>query len=440
MKMQWLSRLRWQLRCGQTGDRQWLKKCVWVAIAGLPLYYATACQVIEPSPSLRIGSLLPITGDLAQYGSSMQDSAALLVSTVNACGGVLGRPVDLVAEDDQTEPPAGAAAMTKLAEVNRVAGVVGAASSAVSSASVDLAVRNQVMLISPSSTSPVFTERAKRGDFQGFWARTAPPDTYQGDALAKLAQTQGFQTVAILAVNNDYGNGLIGSFIPAFEALGGRVTNKEKPTRYPPDASTFDSEVQAAFQDKPDAVLLIAYPETGSLVLKTAYQQGFLNPQTKVMVTDGMKEARIADLVGKNTAGKYIAAGIVGTAPNAGGPALQEFQQRFTAHYQRPPKVYDPNTWDAAALLVLAAEAAKTVTGPAIQKHLRQVANPPGRSVTDVCQALALVRSGQDINYQGASSNVDLNEWGDVAGSYDVWTIEPSGNLKVIGEIAVGGK
>jgi neutral amino acid transport system substrate-binding protein len=91
-------------------------------------------------------------------------------------------------------------------------------------------------------------------------------------------------------------------------------------------------------------------------------------------------------------------------------------------------------------LLVLAAEAAKTVTGPAIQKHLRQVANPPGRSVTDVCQALALVRSGQDINYQGASSNVDLNEWGDVAGSYDVWTIEPSGNLKVIGEIAVGGK
>jgi branched-chain amino acid transport system substrate-binding protein/neutral amino acid transport system substrate-binding protein len=79
---------------------------------------------------------------------------------------------------------------------------VGAASSAVASAAVDIAVRNQVVMISPSSTSPVFTERARKGDFQGFWFRTAPPDTFQGEALAKLAQTQGFKSVSLLAVNN----------------------------------------------------------------------------------------------------------------------------------------------------------------------------------------------------------------------------------------------
>ncbi len=153
-----------------------------------------------------------MTGDLSQYGSSMQDSARLLVNTVNACGGVLGQPVTLIAEDDQTEPAAGASAMTKLAEVDRVAGVVGAASSAVASAAIDIAVRNQVILISPSSTSPAFTERARKGEFKGFWYRTAPPDTLQGEALAKLAATQEVKSVAVLAVNNDYGNGLLQSF------------------------------------------------------------------------------------------------------------------------------------------------------------------------------------------------------------------------------------
>jgi branched-chain amino acid transport system substrate-binding protein/neutral amino acid transport system substrate-binding protein len=404
----------------------------------LPLWLA-ACQETRSVNQLKIGTLLPITGDLAQYGTSMQDSASLLVDTVNGCGGVLGQPVQLVAEDDQTEPPAGASAMAKLAEVDRVAAVVGAASSAVSTAAVEIAVRNQVMMISPASTSPVFSDRARRGDFQGFWARTAPPDTFQGEALAKLAQAQGFKSVAILAVNNDYGNGLIASFIPAFEALGGQVINKNKPTRYPPDASTFDSEVQAAFSGKPDAVLLIAYPETGSLVVKTAYQQGFLGKETRLMVTDGMKEAKIAEQIGKNPAGEYIAAGMVGTAASAGGPALQDFQQKYTARYQRQPKIYDPNTWDAAALLVLAAEVAKTPTGSGIKDRLRQVANPPGEEVMDVCQALAWVRHGREINYQGASSTVDLNDQGDVTGSYDIWTVQPNGELKVIGAIAVTG-
>jgi len=397
------------------------------------------CQATQVPSKLKIGTLLPLTGDLAQYGSSMQDSARLLVNTVNGCGGVLGQPVELVTADDQTEPAAGASAMTKLVEVDQVAGVVGAASSAVSSAAVDLAVRQQVMLISPASTSPVFTERARKGDFKGFWARTAPPDTFQGEALAKLAKAQNFQTIAILAVNNDYGNGLVASFIPAFEALGGRVVNKAKPTFYPPDSATFESAVQATFGSRPDAVLLIAYPETGSLILKAAFQQGLMD-KTKAIATDGMKEAKIADLVGKTTKGDYVAAGLIGTAASAGGPGLNAFQTRYQTRYQRPPKIYDANTWDAAALLVLAAEFAKKTTGTGIKTALPQVANPPGEPVTDVCQALTLIRAGKKIDYQGASSTVDLDALGDVIGSYDVWTVAPNGELKVVGAIAIGGQ
>ncbi|MFM7449522.1 MAG: ABC transporter substrate-binding protein [Leptolyngbyaceae cyanobacterium] len=413
----------------------------WLAIALVTtLLSTTACQSRDDPRGLKLGTLLPITGDLSQYGTSMQDSASLLVETVNACGGVMGQPVKLSSQDDQTEPAAGTAAMTQLAEIDRVAGVVGAASSAVSSAAIEIAVRNQVVLISPASTSPVFTKRAKQGDFQGFWARTAPPDTYQGEALAKLAQNRGFKTVAILAVNNDYGNGLIASFVPAFEALGGRVVNKANPLRYAPESSSFDSEVGMAFRSNPDAVLLIAYPETGSLVLKTAYQQGWLGRGIQVIATDGLKEARIADLIGKNSAGQYIAAGLIGTAVKADGPALQQFESRFQARYRRSPKIYDPHTWDAAALLALAAEAARATSGAAVKAHLQEVANPPGIPVTDVCQGLALLRQGKLINYEGASGSVDLNQWGDVMGQYVIWTIAEDGRLTTVGEISIRGQ
>lgn len=432
----WVSRLNLQ----NLPHFQLLLKGVSQSLAIALLLLTSACQTTHSSgssKSLKLGTLLPITGDLAQYGSPMQASAQLLVKTVNSCGGALGQPVQLVSEDDQTEPSAGASAMTKLVEVDRVAGVVGGASSAVSSAAVDIAVRNQIVQISPSSTSPIFTDRARKGDFQGFWFRTAPPDTFQGKALAQLAKQRGFQSVAILAINNDYGNGLVESFVPAFEVLGGKVQGQ--PVLYPPDASSFESEVSAAFQGQPAAVLLIAYPETGSLVLKSAYQQGLLGKKTQVLATDGMKDEAIAKLAGKNQTGDYIVTGLLGTAASAGGPALDDFRKGYTAAYQRQPSVYDPNTWDATALLVLAAEAAKSNTGSAIKSKIRDVANAPGQEVTDVCQALALVREGKDINYQGASGTVELDAQGDVTGSYDIWTIEKNGKLAVKDTISVGG-
>lgn len=388
---------------------------------------------------LKIATLLPLTGDLAQYGGPMQDSAAMLVETVNACGGVFGEPVELISADDETNPSAGAAAMTKLTEVDRVVAVIGAAGSAISSAAVDIAVRNQVVQISPSSTSPTFTDRAKNGEFNGFWFRTAPPDNFQGDALAQLANQQGFKNVAVLSINNDYGNGLIQAFVPAFKTLGGTVTNEASPTLYAPDATTFDSEVTAAFGDKPDAVLIVAYPETGSLILKSAYEQGLLDGTTKVLLTDGMKTENLAELVGQTGDGKFIAAGVLGTAPSAGGPGYEAFKGVYSGKFNRDPGVYDPNSWDAAAVIVLAAEAAKASSGTAIKDQIQEVANPPGQEVSDVCEALELVRQGQDINYQGASGTVDFNEQGDVVGAYDVWTISEDGALEVQSVINVGG-
>lgn len=384
---------------------------------------------------LKISTLLPTTGDLATIGQQMVGAVPLLVETVNACGGVNGSPVTLIAQDDQTDPRAGAAAMTKLTEVDRVAGVVGSFASSVSSAAVPIAARNKVMLISPGSTSPVFTERAKRGEFKGYWARTAPPDTYQAQALAQLANEKGFKRVSTVVINNDYGVGFEKAFVQAFKKLGGTVVNEANPTRYDPKATTFETEAAAAFAGNPEAVVAVLYEETGSLLLKSAYQQG-LTQGVQIMLTDGVKSADFPAKVGRVSDGKFIVTGAIGTVPGADGKALKSLNQLWQSKNNRLPGEYAPQAWDAAALLTLAAQAAKSNTGEGIQSKIREVANSPGTEVSDVCQGLELLRQGQDINYQGASGNVDIDQNGDVVGVYDVWTVADDGKLAVTGKVS----
>ncbi|MDM9385210.1 ABC transporter substrate-binding protein [Chlorogloeopsis sp. ULAP01] len=387
---------------------------------------------------LKIGSLLPTTGDLAAIGQQMVQSVPLLVNTVNACGGVNGQPITLVQVDDQTDPRAGAAGMQKLATLDKVAGVVGSFASSVSTAAVSIAVPNKVMLISPGSTSPVFTEKATKGGFKkdnvSYWARTAPPDTYQAQALAQLANKRGFKQVATVVINNDYGVGFEKAFVQAFEKLGGTVVNKNRPVRYDPKATTFDTEAQAAFAGKPDAVLGVFYEETGSLFLKSAYQQG-LTQGVQMMLTDGVKSDTFPTRVGKTSDGKYITTGSIGTVPGSNGKGLEAFNKLWQSKRAAPPAPYTPHGWDAAALLVLSAQAAKENTGVGIASKLRDVANAPGVEVSDVCEGLKLLREGKDINYQGASGNVDIDENGDVVGVYDVWTIGDDGKIKTIDQV-----
>lgn len=408
----------------------------------------TACQNTASTPggtepgtsgdeALKLGALLPTTGDLSSIGQNMPRAVRLAVDTINACGGVNGQPVELVVEDSQTDPSASAAAMTKLAEVDRVDGVVGAFASSVSSAMLPIAVRNQVMQVSPGSTSPVFTENAQRGEYDGYWARTAPPDTYQAQALAQLAHARGFERVATVVINNDYGVGFEQEFIKSFKALGGEVVNENSPVRYDPKATTFDSEASKAFGETPDAVVGVLYAETGSLLLKSAYEQG-LSEGVTVMLTDGVYSPEFVSDVGKTSSGQSIIGGALGTVPGADGQALADFAQLWQEETGEEVTAFVPHSWDAAVLMMLAAEAADENSGAGIKSQIRNVSNAPGREVTDPCQAMELIRNGEEINYQGASGNVDINEFGDTVGAYDVWTVEQNGSLAVIDTVNPG--
>jgi neutral amino acid transport system substrate-binding protein len=394
----------------------------------------------DSNAPLKLGTLLSATGDVASIAGPLPDAVKLAVEKANACGGVNGQKVTVVSEDDQSKPEPATAAMTKLATVDRVAGVVGSFGSSVSSAASSIATKNKVMLVSPGSTSPKFTESAKAGQFQGYWARTAPSDVHQAPALAKVAFDKGLKKVAVISIKNDYGTAFEKEFITAFKKLGGTITNENNLVHYDSKGTTFDTEVKTAMAGQPQGLAAIVYPdESGPLVLKAAYEQGLLN-NVQILMPDAGYSDSFPNQVAKTKEGKSILEGAMGTVPGAKGTAYKDFEAAWKTT-NKPFTPYLAQSWDAATLMMLAAQAAKANTGEGIMSKIREVSGGTGSGevVSDVCSGLKLLKDGKKINYQGASGTVDIDEYGDVLGSYDVWQIQPDGKYKVINNVTIGG-
>ncbi|HZY66468.1 MAG TPA: ABC transporter substrate-binding protein, partial [Rubrobacteraceae bacterium] len=187
------------------------------------------------SLELNIGTILPLTGDLAQFGPGMENGGKLAVQQIQDCGtmGITG-----TYEDSGTNEQTAATAADKLINTDNVGAIVGAASSRVSFAVVDPAAQSGVVQISPASTSPDFSNY----EDNGFFFRTVPSDALQGVVLAQIAQEAGYQKVNVIALNDDYGQGIADVFTETFTGQGGEVGVN---VPYDPaGGQAYDSEVQ----------------------------------------------------------------------------------------------------------------------------------------------------------------------------------------------------
>jgi len=372
---------------------------------------------------IKIGVMQSLTGDLGSYGGPMSDAIKLAAKEINDNGGLLGRKLVLLIEDDQTNNVAAVDAANKLVKVDRVPAIVGATGSGQSMSVIDITTGSGVLQISSSNTGTDFTNY----DDGDLYFRTAPSDALQGSAMAKLAQERGYKTTSTIVINNPYGVGFEDVFVKAFEADGGKVLEK---VRYDPSQTVFDSEVQRVAEGKPEFIMMVSYPETGSLILRTAYEKGALK-SIPWLLSEGLKADNLAGLVGNDAEGNYIAAGLQGLAPDqdAGGKAYEAFKSLYLAEYGKEPAIYCTNSYDALAVVALAIEQAKNATGRDIADNIRSVANPPGTEVSDLGEALSLIREGKDINYQGTSGEIAFDENGDVSGSFTLWTIADNGSI-----------
>jgi ABC-type branched-subunit amino acid transport system substrate-binding protein len=368
--------------------------------------------------TLKVGTLIPLTGPLAEFGPNFRKAADLAATHLKEAGLTL----QLVHADDETSAIPAVAAARKLVDVDKVPAIVGAAASGVTiPVAESVTIPSKVVQISNASTSPLITVLpADQG--QDFLFRTCPSDALQGVVLGKLAVEQQYKTAAAIYVNNPYGQGLAEQFKKSFEGRGGKVVAMVPHDETP--APTYVAELRKAVQDKPDVLAAISYPGHASIYLREALEGNYIN---KFLFCDGTKSLEVVKAIGANNA-----EGMMGTAP---GSVLSSGYDVFMAEYGKaysavPPLPFMTNMYDAVAILGLAMKAAqvkgvKDITGMAIRDHLRPVVNPPGEVVgpgpADLQKAMKLLAEKEDINYEGVSGACDFDENGDVMTPIEVW-------------------
>jgi len=381
-----------------------------------------AAPLAGHAQDVKVGALMPMTGDLQAYGETSLNGVKLAVEQVNAAGGVLGGNATIELGDTQTAAQPSIDAAQKLVNVSGVVGIIGALSSG-NTIPVAKSVTSKagVPQISSASTSPTITGL----DDNDFLFRTVPSDAFQGVALAEVTRANNLDQLSVIYVNNDYGEGLAQSFRKAFERAGGKVTATAP---YEMGKASYRGELAQLARGNPDGLVLIGYPENGVTILRQALEEGYF---TEFVFTDGMKAPEIIEAIGAN-----FLNGSFGTVPQARTDT--DSYQRFINAYEKrfgqaPPKPFIDTAYDATMVLLLAVEKAGTTDGGAVRDALRDVANAPGEKILpgEWAKAKKLLAAGKDIDYVGASGSIDFDSDGDVGGSFAHWAIE-TGDIKTV--------
>lgn len=375
-------------------------------------------EAAEHEGKVTIGGLLPLSGDLAVYGQTVQKGIQLAVKHLNAAGGPLGMQLKVTFRDSQTDPTALRDSAEKLVNVDKVPAIVGPMIR--SDVATPVTAPNHVVIISPSNT-PTWVTTLEDDDYT---FRTTSSDGIQGKVLGELAWEVGYKTASILYINDPYGGGLAENTKEAFEKTGGKVLGM---AAYDPGAVAYKMQLKELAKGDPDVLVLIGYPESGIVIIRQALSAGLFD---QFLFPDGMKSEQIIEEVG----GKYLE-GMHGTGP---GAADNQSYRYYLAAYQeeygeKPATAYTENAYDGVAVIALAmqaagAEALNADPGKAIRDNLRKVANPPGEKITasveNFRKALKLLSEGKDIDYEGAAGSIDFDEYGDTITPILIWKIE----------------
>jgi neutral amino acid transport system substrate-binding protein len=375
---------------------------------------AKSCKApAKPSQdALQYGTLLPLTGSLAYLGPPAIAGAGLAVADMNAAGGVIGKPVKIsTATDsgDSTDMTVSSSAAQKLISA-KVPVVLGAESSSVTLNVVDQITSNCTIEISPANTATDLS------GYSSYYYRTAPPDTVQGSALGQLVTGDGNAKVAFLVFNDAYGTGLRNTVEKSVEASGGTVVygGKGKGQEFPPGQTTFSSEVTAAIAAKPDAIVILAFDETKSIVPELV-SQGW--KMSKTYMSDGNTADYSKDFDPKTLLNGQ------GTIP--GSDPKAEFKSKLAAWFKTNQGKtlndysYAAESYDAMMLTGLAAEAGKGTDAGTIQAHMASVSGAEGGTkCSTFADCKKLIDAGKKVHYTGPSGIGPFNSDNDPSSAY----------------------
>ncbi|HEC62315.1 MAG TPA: amino acid ABC transporter substrate-binding protein [bacterium] len=378
------------------------------SLALIPLAFSGAKK-----EELKVGTLMAHTGDLKEFGDNIRKGIALAAMQL----GDAGLTIKLYEEDSETSPIPGVNAARKLVNINQVGAIIGGLSSGGSIAGAEsVTIPNNVIQISPASTSPLLSILpADQG--KDFLFRTTPSDALQG-VVSGTEAAKLVKTASILYTNNAYGQGLAQEFTKAFEANGGKVLASVPHEQGQP---SYAAELKKALAGNPQTIAAFSYPVSAVVYIKEAIElYNFKN----FFYCDGTKSIDMIEALGAD-----VLEGQMGTAAGSkGGKAKDLFVAAFEDEFgDLPPLPYIDNGYDAMAVLGLAALAAKAkgleLTATNIRDNLREIAAPPGAVILpgEFKKAADLLKKGQKINYEGASGSTDFDQYGDVITPIEVW-------------------
>lgn len=355
--------------------------------------------------ALYVGSFLPSTGSLAYLGPPEIAGVNLAANEINENGGLFGQDVVTNHQDSSDADNANIGKQSITALLNAgVDAIVGAASSSVTLNVIDDVVASGTVMISPANTSTALS------GYSDLFFRTAPPDTVQGNALANLMMADGNESIGVLVFNDDYGTSLRDVIIDTVEAEGKSITYGRAGEEFDPKASGFASEVQAILATNPDAIALIAFDQTIS-ILPELIGSGF--PADKIYMVDG----NTADY--KDDFDPGTIAGAKGTIP--GAFPNDEFAERLNGAWGSTLTsfAYGPESYDATMLVALAALKAGSADSAGIAANMAAVSGANGGTeCTGWVECKDLIEAGEEIVYQAVAGTGPFNSSNDPSSAW----------------------
>ena len=342
----------------------WRTQIIWSALvfAGAFLVNVTGCNQppgggTASGDVIKVGEFASLTGSEATFGQSSHQGTQLAVDDLNAAGGLLGKKIQLLTEDDQSQAGQPATVVRKLISRDDVIAILGEVASSKSLEAAPICQQNKIPMISPASTNPKVTET---GDYI---FRVCFIDPFQGTVMANFARkTLKLKAAAVLTdVKSDYSLGLAKFFKEGFLTDGGKIVAEQN---YSAGDKDFNAQLTAIKTENPDGIFVPGYYTEVGLIALQARQLGITVP---IFGGDGWESSSLVPIGGKALEGCYFSTHY---SPEDTSPAVQDFVKRFRAQHNETPDAMAALGYDSAMILADAIKRAGSTDGAKVAAAL----------------------------------------------------------------------
>jgi branched-chain amino acid transport system substrate-binding protein len=371
-----------------------LQGSVFAAVGSL-LPAATLAQ----SQTIRLGALVPLTGAGGSYGPAMAKIAKVVVDGVNAVGGINGRKLDLIVEDDQTSPEAAVRAARKLIDIDKVVAIMGTWASAVTTAVAPLCWESKTFLTTTSGADSITLL-----PHQGYLIRTQPNTLLQGRKFGEYAIERGAKRIFFISPQTPFAKSQFDSITAAAQKAGSETASLIYDDKKP----SYRTEVDEALRFKPDAIIFGGYMPDTSIMLKDVYRAGYAG--LKIAFGYSVNQKLIESVPAE------VVENIVTISPSP-AEGSDAYARVVKLAGTTNPDPYTAQIYDQINLVILALAAAGSTepSGTAVRDNVRKVSqSTDGTKISNAPDGLKLLADGKIIDYDGASGPCEFTDIGDI--------------------------